>query len=66
MENYGCFSVWDIKDSAPELVHGKNVNVGSIYALSACPDVPYVFCAGGKNKDNQMYLWDSRESEQGW
>jgi len=57
--------VWDIKDKEPKLVTVKNLNIGPIYTLTACPDVPYVFCAGGSKKDNHMYLWDTRENEQG-
>jgi WD40 repeat protein len=54
--------VWDLKDDKPHFVANKVMNIGSIYSLASCPDVPYVFCAGGSKKDNSMYLWDVRES----
>lgn len=57
--------VWDLKDGKPALVTEKKMAIGQIYALSACPDVPYVFCAGGSKKDNHLYVWDSRENDSG-
>jgi len=56
--------VWDLKDNyPPELVTQKMMNIGAIYTIRSCPDVPYVFCAGGTKKDNFMYLWDSRDCD---
>ena len=57
--------VWDLKDQKPQHVANKNMNIGTIYALDSCMDVPYVFCAGGSKKDNNLYLWDIRESATG-
>ncbi|ODM88554.1 Periodic tryptophan protein 1 [Orchesella cincta] len=55
--------VWDLKDNAPALVTEKKLNIGHIYAISSCPDSPYVFAAGGANPDNHLYVWDIREVE---
>lgn len=57
--------VWDIKDSTPTLVVEKQMNIGHIYALTACPDSPYVFAAGGAKPDNHLYIWDARDSQEG-
>lgn len=57
--------VWDLADGTPTFVSQKNMSIGQIYTLVACPDVPYVFCGGGSKKDNHLYVWDSRENEAG-
>jgi WD40 repeat protein len=57
--------VWDLEGGKPTFVSEKNMGIGTIYTLAACPDIPYVFCAGGSRKDNYLYLWDSRESDPG-
>jgi len=57
--------VWDLQGGQPTFVTQKNMGIGNIYTLASCPDVPYVFCAGGSRKDNYLYLWDSRESDSG-
>ncbi|CAL8115492.1 unnamed protein product [Orchesella dallaii] len=53
--------VWDLKDDSPSLVTEKQMQIGHIYAISACPDSPYVFAAGGANPNNHLYVWDARE-----
>jgi len=55
--------VWDLKDHDPQLVTRRELNIGEIYTIDSCPDVPYVFCIGGKHKTTPMYLWDSREND---
>jgi WD40 repeat protein len=60
--------VWNMENSpftnsVPELVTVKHMNIGPILSLKANPDVSYVFCAGGMKKDNYLYVWDVRESE---
>lgn len=57
--------VWDIKDNKPDLVMEKEMKIGHIYAITACPDSPYVFAAGGANPDNHLYVWDAREHQEG-
>lgn len=57
--------VWDLKDGTPSFVSQKNMAIGQVYVLGSCPDVPYVFCGGGSKKDSHLYVWDSRENEQG-
>ena|SRR5271156_1316334 len=57
--------VWDLKDNKPQFVTEKSMHIGQILTLSGCPNVPYVFCAGGNKKDNFMYLWDIRENDTG-
>lgn len=57
--------VWDIKDDTPTLVIENDLKIGHIYAITPCPESPYVFAAGGSNADNHLYVWDARENEEG-
>jgi len=54
--------VWDIKNNCPALVAEKEMNIGHIYAISACQDSPYVFAAGGASPNNHLYVWDARDN----
>lgn len=53
--------VWDIASGKPEFIIEKRFKLGLLHCISACPDVPFVFCMGGDNKQHNFRLWDIRE-----
>jgi WD40 repeat protein len=51
--------VWDTAKNRLQLVHEyEQANVGKIYALSANPDLPYVFAVGGDNRLKNLEIMD--------
>lgn len=57
--------VWDIMNGKPKSVEQHNPGLGALQCLSACPDAPFVFCAGGDKKDDNFKVWDIRQSING-
>ena len=54
--------VWDISDDSPSFVYERDVKLGQLHDLAACPDAPFVVCVGGDKRDDNMKVWDIRES----
>ncbi|KAK4323826.1 hypothetical protein Pmani_005466 [Petrolisthes manimaculis] len=54
---------WDI-DGKPSFISENLPNLGMIQCLASCPDAPFVFCAGGDNKENNFKVWDIRQSKE--
>jgi periodic tryptophan protein 1 len=57
--------VWDIKDNKPSCVLEKDIRIGLIHSLEACPDAPFVFSMGGDTPSNNLHVWDIREAAVG-
>ncbi len=57
--------VWDVLSGKPECVLEKSMGMGKLHALGACPDAPFVVCAGGDLPRDNLRVWDVRESTQG-
>jgi len=62
--------VWDIQGQEPVFVMERELKLGSLHTVAACPDAPFVVCAGGDRKEddtkftsNNMKLFDVRESK---
>ncbi|XP_068217673.1 periodic tryptophan protein 1 homolog [Palaemon carinicauda] len=55
--------VWDILGEEPKLIKESNPKLGVLHCLSPCPDLPFVFCMGGDNRDNNFKVWDIRQSK---
>ncbi|KAK7080558.1 rRNA-processing protein [Halocaridina rubra] len=54
--------VWDVKSETPSLILEKNPRIGIINCLASCPDLPFVFCLGGDNREDNFKVWDVRSS----
>ena len=57
--------IWDIANDEPKLVKEADPKLGVLHCLSACPDLPFVFCIGGDNRDDNFKVWDIRQSKKG-
>lgn len=55
--------VWDVSvaEGKASLVDGKAMELGSIFNVSASPDLPFVVAAGGS--DDLVGVWDMSEKE---
>ena len=38
------------------------MRLGQLHDLATCPDAPFVVCVGGDKKDDNLKVWDIRES----
>ncbi|CAB4038139.1 periodic tryptophan 1 homolog, partial [Paramuricea clavata] len=56
--------VWDIQDNKPSFVVSRDMKMGSILNVSACPDSPYVFTLGGEKQSLQVF--DISQSAPAW
>ena len=54
--------VWDISGPAPSFVTERDMRLGLLHDLAACPDAPFVVCVGGDKKDDNFKVWDIREA----
>ena len=54
--------VWDIAGPQPQFVSERDMKLGQLHDLSACPDAPFVVCVGGDKKDDNFKVWDIRET----
>jgi len=57
-----ALKVWDVSGAAPEFVAERAVKLGALHTVLACPDAPFVFCMGGDKVDDNLKVWDVRES----
>lgn len=55
--------IWDILGEEPKLIKEDNPKLGVLHCLSPCPDMPFVFCMGGDNRENNFKVWDIRNSK---
>ncbi|KAL5011104.1 hypothetical protein ScPMuIL_013409 [Solemya velum] len=53
------FKVWDTQNNKPSLVLEKDLKLGKLHCVRACPEAPFVFAIGG---EKEMKIWDIRES----
>ncbi|XP_037070215.1 periodic tryptophan protein 1 homolog [Pollicipes pollicipes] len=54
--------VWDVSSEPTAPVAARPLKLGSLHCVAFCPDLPWMLCAGGDNKENSFRLWDVRES----
>jgi len=54
--------VWDISGETPQFVSERDVRLGQLQTMAACPDAPFVVCMGGDKPDDNMKVHDIRES----
>ena len=38
------------------------MKLGALHCVAFCPDLPWMLCVGGDNKENAFQLWDVRQS----
>ena len=58
--------IWDVLNSEkPKMVESRNFNLGVLHTVSMCPDLPFVVCLGGNNKEHNFKVWDMRNSMSG-
>jgi len=56
--------VWDVLDQPEQPVTQKEFKLGSLHCAAFCPDLPWMLCVGGDNKENVFRLWDVRDSDE--
>jgi len=56
--------VWDIAGDTPQFVCERDVKLGQLQTLMACPDAPFVVCMGGDKSSDNMKVLDIRDSAQ--
>jgi len=56
--------VWDIAGESPQFVCERDVKLGQLQTMGACPDAPFVVCMGGDKSGDNMKVLDVRESAQ--
>jgi len=54
--------VWDISGDAPQFVCERDVKLGQLQTVVACPDAPFVVCMGGDKSSDNMKVLDIRDS----
>ncbi|KAJ4442986.1 hypothetical protein ANN_04634, partial [Periplaneta americana] len=57
----GSQKTWDILDGSPSLVYEHKQKLGTLLCLDACPDLPFVACIGGDNKNHNFCVVDLME-----
>lgn len=55
--------VWDISESQPSFVFERDLNLGTLHTVQACPDAPFVVCMGGDKQSDNFKVLDLRESQ---
>eukprot|EP00092_Neocalanus_flemingeri_P038984 GFUD01042438.1.p1 GENE.GFUD01042438.1~~GFUD01042438.1.p1 ORF type:complete len:552 (+),score=182.11 GFUD01042438.1:59-1714(+) len=56
--------VWDISGESPQFVCERDVKLGQLQTVVACPDAPFVVCMGGDKSSDNMKVLDIRDSAQ--
>lgn len=57
---------WDYSyNNIPELIHTKDMKLGSIHCLELNPDSPFVVGAGGDHKSHNLQVVDLRKNDPG-
>ena len=54
--------VWDIAGESPVFVAENEVKLGLLHDVALGPDAPFVTVMGGDKRDNNLKVWDVRES----
>ena len=54
--------VWDVSSEPSAPVAARPMKLGALHCAAFCPDLPWMLCVGGDNKENSFRLWDIRES----
>ncbi|KAF0310305.1 Periodic tryptophan protein 1 [Amphibalanus amphitrite] len=55
--------VWDVSSGRPPApVVSRPMKLGALHCVAFCPDLPWMLCVGGDNKENSFQLWDVRQS----
>jgi len=55
--------VWDISGPQPSFVTERDVKLGALHTVQACPDAPFVVCMGGDKQSDNFKVLDLRESQ---
>jgi len=56
--------VWDISGDSPQFVCERDVKLGQLQTVVACPDAPFVVCMGGDKSSDNFKVLDIRDSAQ--
>ncbi|GLG95449.1 Periodic tryptophan protein 1 homolog, partial [Gryllus bimaculatus] len=63
----GVMKIWDVTDhpdaKGPKLVNERNLGLGAVHCLEGSPNSPFVFCAGGDQRDNNFKVMDIRYND---
>lgn len=54
--------VWDVTTQPSAPVATRPMKLGALHCVSFCPDLPWMLCLGGDNKENSFRLWDLRDN----
>lgn len=57
----GKLKTWDILDGMPSLVYSQEQKLGALLCLEACPDLPFIACLGGENKNHNFTVVDAMD-----
>ncbi|XP_021926363.1 periodic tryptophan protein 1 homolog isoform X2 [Zootermopsis nevadensis] len=57
----GKLKTWDILDGKPSLVYSQEQKLGALLCLEACPDLPFIACLGGENKNHNFTVVDAMD-----
>jgi len=55
--------VWDISGPEPVFVSEREVKLGALHTVQACPDAPFVVCMGGDKSSDNFKVMDLRDSQ---
>jgi hypothetical protein len=61
----GKLKTWDILDGNPSLVSDQEQKLGALLCLEACPDLPFITCLGGENKNHNFTVVDAMDISAG-
>jgi len=58
-----AMKVWDISGPQPTFVSEREVKLGALHTVQACPDAPFVVCMGGDKPSDNFKVYDLRDSQ---
>jgi hypothetical protein len=61
----GKLKIWDILHGKPSLVYDQQQKLGALLCLDACPDLPFIACLGGENKNHNFTVVDAMDISAG-
>eukprot|EP00002_Diphylleia_rotans_P037513 TRINITY_DN8387_c0_g1_i1.p1 TRINITY_DN8387_c0_g1~~TRINITY_DN8387_c0_g1_i1.p1 ORF type:complete len:509 (+),score=122.12 TRINITY_DN8387_c0_g1_i1:45-1571(+) len=56
--------IWDIADNKPSCIFSRELDLGSIFSVSFCPNNPFCLAMGGEKRGARV--WDSSENPEVW
>merc|ERR1719285_1048619 len=58
-----AMKVWNISGPQPTFVSEREVKLGALHTVQACPDAPFVVCMGGDKPSDNFKVYDLRDSQ---